>query len=378
MNVANKPIHTIRRGEMKIKKIQSFYKNNICIVKLISEDGAYGFGQCAPYNADITQLVLHKQVCNHVLGQEDNDFSLADKVILNEYKFTGSYICRAVSGIDTALWDLKGRREKRSVSSIIGKKRERILLYGSSMQRELPVTQEADRMLQLRTEKGYGSFKIRLGLPNGNDTDNWPGHSEDLVRQCHKVLGPHVEIYADANGGLSVKKSIEYKELLMQNNVKFLEEPCPYWELDKTGEIKKEYEGSGVLIAGGEQEFMFSRIKRMLKEHSVDIYQPDVCYIGGFSRAYAASKLAANEDIFTTPHVANNSMLFPFSIHLMAVADKPWRTMEHSIEKVDWADRLLNRQPQIKDGYVKVPDEPGWGFEPSPAWLAGARVAVSE
>ena len=363
---------------MKIKKIQSFYRDNICVVKITSEDGAVGFGQCAPFNADITQLILHKQVARHALGADDSDFSLADKVILSEYKFTGSYICRAVAGIDTALWDLKGRREKRSVSNIIGRKRERIMLYGSSMKRELPVSQETDRMQKLRTEKGYGSFKIRIALPNGGDTDNWPGHSEDLVRQCHKVLGPHVELYADANGGMSVKKSIEFKELLMQNNVKLLEEPCPYWETDQTAEIKKAYADSGVLIAAGEQEFMFSRIKRMLAEHAVDIFQPDVCYIGGFSRAYAASKLAGSEDIFTTPHTADNSMLLPFSIHLMAVVDKPWRTMEHSIESCAWAESVLDRQPEVKDGYIKVPDEPGWGFAPSSSWLSGARSVVSE
>ncbi len=363
---------------MKIKKIQSFYKNNICIVKVISEDGAFGYGQCAPFNADITQLILHKQVAQHVLGQEDNDFAIADKVILNEYEFTGSYISRAVSGIDTALWDLKGRREKRSVSNIIGKKRERIMLYGSSMQRELPVSEEIDRMQALRSEKGYGSFKLRVGLPNGNDTDNWPGHSEDLVRQCHKVLGPHVELYVDANGGMSVKKSLAYKELLAQNNVKFLEEPCPYWELEKTGEIKDGYEESGVLIAAGQQEFMFSRIKRMLSEHKVDIFQPDICQIGGFSRAYAASKLAAQEDIFTTAHNSTNSLLFAFSLHLMAVVDKPWRTMEHSIEKESYLNGFLNRTPEIKDGYVKVPEEPGWGFEPTSSWLASSRTVVSE
>ena len=50
------------RKIVKIKKVQSFYKDNVCIVKITSEDGTYGFGQCAPFNADITQLILHKQV----------------------------------------------------------------------------------------------------------------------------------------------------------------------------------------------------------------------------------------------------------------------------------------------------------------------------
>ncbi len=363
---------------MIIKKVQSFYRNNICIVKITSEDGAFGFGQCAAINADITQLILHKQICPHIIGQDDGDFALADKVILKEYKFMGSYICRAVSGIDTALWDLKGRRENRSISNIIGKKRERIMLYGSSMQRDLPVSQEAARMQKLRMERGYGSFKLSGGIINGNDADNWPGRTDDLIKQCHKELGPHVEIYVDVNGGFSVKRNKELLELFCDNNVKFLEEPCRYWELDKTIKVKEAYRNSGVLIAAGEQEYMFSTIRRILKEHVIDIFQPDICVIGGFSRAYAASRLAANEDIFTTPAVSNNSMLLPFAIHLMAVVDKPWRTLEHSIENNIWAESVLRKQPEIKDGYVRVPDEPGWGFEPSPSWLSGARVALSE
>ncbi|MCK5128885.1 MAG: mandelate racemase/muconate lactonizing enzyme family protein [Clostridiales bacterium] len=363
---------------MKIKKIQSFYSDKVCVVKVTSEDGAFGFGQCAPKNADITQLILHKQVCPHVLGQDDGDFSIADKVILKEYKFTGSYIARAVSGIDTALWDLKGRREKRSVASIIGKKRERIMLYGSSKQREIPVAQEIARMQKLRNERGYGAFKLRGGMVNGNDMENWPGHTEDLIQQCHKELGPHVELYVDANGGFSVERSQQLLEILEKNNVKFLEEPCPYWEIDKTKEIKNAFAGKGVLIAAGEQEYMFSRIKRLIKEQAIDVFQPDICCIGGFSRAYAASRLAANEGIFTTPHCSTNTMLFPFSIHLMAVVDKPWRAMEHVIESEPWAEKVLKAQPEIKDGYVRVPEEPGWGFEPSSSWLSGARVAVSE
>lgn len=363
---------------MKIKKVQSFYRNNICVVKIISEDGAYGFGQCAPHNADITQLILHKQLCKHVIGKDDGDFSLADKVLLNEYKFTGSYICRAISGIDTALWDLKGRREKRSVASIIGIKRERIMIYGSSTQRDIPVSQEIARMQKLRNDYGYGAFKLRIGIPNGNDRDNWPGHSEDLVRQCHKELGPHVELYADVDGGFSLNKCKEFLPLLAQNNVKFLEEPCPYWELEKTKEVQEAYKNSGVMVAAGEQEYMFSRIKRMFRENMVDIFQPDICNIGGFSRAYAASRLAANANIFTAPHVEDNSMLLPFTIHLMAVVDKPWRAMQHPIDRQPWAEGLLKTRPEVKDGYIRVPQGPGWGFEPSPSWLSSARVAVSE
>ncbi len=85
-------------------------------------------------------------------------------------------------------------------------------------------------MQSLRQARGYGSFKLRGGIVNGNDAENWPGRTDDLIKQCHKVLGPHVELYVDANGGYSKNRSVEILELLSQNNVKFLEEPCPYWE----------------------------------------------------------------------------------------------------------------------------------------------------
>ena len=91
------------------------------LVRVRTDDGAEGWGQVSTYHADITATVLHRQVAPHVLGQDATDIgALVDHVIDREHKFPGSYIKRAVGGLDTALWDLRGKVEGKSVCELLG------------------------------------------------------------------------------------------------------------------------------------------------------------------------------------------------------------------------------------------------------------------
>ncbi|MBM4034361.1 MAG: mandelate racemase/muconate lactonizing enzyme family protein, partial [Planctomycetes bacterium] len=101
---------------MRIKRIESFTREPLCIVKVTGEDGAEGWGQTAPFHADITAMVLHKQIAPHALGADAGDIAaLAERCIEAEYKFPWSYVCRATCGIETALWDVRGKREGKGV-----------------------------------------------------------------------------------------------------------------------------------------------------------------------------------------------------------------------------------------------------------------------
>jgi len=112
---------------MKIKSIETFFKGSITIVRVRTDDGAEGYGQTAPFNADITAQVLHRQVAPRALGADVSDPEvLAEHIIEAEYKFPGSYVSRAVGGVDTALWDLRGKVEKKSVCELLGGKPRRV------------------------------------------------------------------------------------------------------------------------------------------------------------------------------------------------------------------------------------------------------------
>ena len=103
---------------MKIKKLETFTKPFVSFVKVTLEDGSTGMGQMSTYHADITAQIFHKQVCPWILGKNYEDFEDIENLILEkEHKFPGSYLLRAIAGLDTALWDLKGKLKKLPVVS---------------------------------------------------------------------------------------------------------------------------------------------------------------------------------------------------------------------------------------------------------------------
>ena len=106
---------------LKIKSLATFSNRNVGFVQAVAEDGSEGWGQMSPYNADITAEIFHRQIAPWALGADALDIeALVDLIPRREHKFPGSYLRRALAGLDTALWDLKGKREGKSVCELIG------------------------------------------------------------------------------------------------------------------------------------------------------------------------------------------------------------------------------------------------------------------
>src|SRR6056297_3399969 len=103
---------------MKIRKIETFTNEFVGFVRVTGEDGSTGWGQVSTYHSDITCQVLHRQVAPHVLGQDTTDLDdLLDIVTEREHKFPGSYLRRAMAGLDTAIWDMRGKQAGVPVAS---------------------------------------------------------------------------------------------------------------------------------------------------------------------------------------------------------------------------------------------------------------------
>jgi L-alanine-DL-glutamate epimerase-like enolase superfamily enzyme len=361
---------------MKIQCIETFTKGSVTVVRVQTDDGAEGWGQTAPSNPDITAQVLHRQVAPHALGADPSDpGALAERIIEAQYKFPGSYISRAVGGVDTALWDLRGRLAKKSVCELLGGRPRRLPVYGSSMSRSIKPEDEAARLVRLRDEKGFGAFKIRIGKVCGHDQDQWPGRTEALVAAVRKAVGKDVTLLADANSCYTPRKAIEVGRLLQDHAFMHFEEPCPYWELDWTAEVAA---ALNMPVAGGEQDCWMYNWRRMLAIHAVDIAQPDICYVGGLSRALRVARMAAEAGIPVVPHSANQSMVQVFTLHLLGAIPNAGPYMEYSIEGPGGTQELYAPWPDVKDGTVAIPDGPGWGVTVNPKWLESAERKVSE
>lgn len=362
---------------MKIKRIETYVSGqSLGVVRVEADDGSVGWGQLSPFDADISAQVLHRQVAPVALGWDVHDVEgLCDAVIDETYKFPGSYVCRALTGVDTALWDLRGRQEGKSVCELLGGTPRPFPVYGSSMRRDITPEDEAARLARLRDEFGYRAFKIRVGKKTGHDEDQWPGRTEALVPAVRNALGPDVDILADGNSCFTPSRAVEVGRLLEQHDFGHFEEPCPYWELEWTAEVAQALD---IPVAGGEQDYDLQQWKRIIGLRAVDIAQPDVCYIGGVTRTLRAAKMAEAAGISCVPHSANHSLVTVFTLHVMGALPNAGPHVEFSIENQSWVGDLYAPRLQVVDGAVMIPDGPGWGVEINPDWLSRAERTVSE
>ena len=362
---------------MAIHSLETFTTNTVSVVRLTTDDGEQGFGQISPYNADIAADVFHRQIAPHALGADLADLeTLVTSIPEKNLKFPGSYVRRALCGLDTAVWDLRGKRSGAPVYALCDGSGGSIAVYGSSMRRDIEPKAEADRLATLREENGYEAFKIRVGASHavGTDEDEWPGRSEQLVESVRERLGPDVTLFVDANSAYTPEGALELdKTTLAPNDIAHFEEPCPYWELEWTKQV---CDNAETTVAGGEQDCFLWQWKRIVDGPVVDIVQPDICYLGGFTRTRSVAQMAAEHGLPCRPHVANHSMLVPFTLHLLAAIDNAAPYLEYSIED-HWGTGLLDPEPEITDGQIAVPSEPGWGMYVNSDWLDSAEHRIS-
>ena len=177
----------------QITKLESFTNEFVCFVRVTTDSGAVGWGQTSTYNADITATIFHRQIAPWALGRDALDIpTLVDLIERREHKYPGSYRCRALAGLDTALWDLRGRIEGKPVVELLGEKPRALRAYASSMKRDITPQAEAARFLRLRDEHGFDAFKWRVGAECGRDIDEWPGRTEEIVPTVARALGDGV------------------------------------------------------------------------------------------------------------------------------------------------------------------------------------------
>ncbi|MEM1278348.1 MAG: mandelate racemase/muconate lactonizing enzyme family protein [Pseudomonadota bacterium] len=363
---------------MKLVEIETFTTQDVGFVRVTMEDGSIGWGQVSTYHSDITCQVLHRQVAPWMLGQDTSDLDdLLDLVTEREHKFPGSYLRRAMGGVDTAIWDMRGRQAGKPVAALLGGSAGTIRAYASSMKRDITPADEADRLRRLRDENGFDAFKVRAGAEVGRDQDEWPGRTEEIIPTMRQAL-PEADLLIDANSCYSPARAIEIGHILQDNGFGHFEEPCPYWELEQTKQVTDALE---IDVTGGEQDCDLPTWRRMIEMRAVNIVQPDIMYLGGICRTLRVCKMAYEAGLPITPHCANLSLVTLFTMHLLRAIPGAGKYLEFAIEGADyypWQYDLFVENPyKIEDGRARVTDAPGWGVEINPDWLARAAYQRS-
>lgn len=364
-------------GVMKITHIETLLAPEQAVVRIYTDSGLEGIGQTGCYGARVTTEVLHSIVAPHFLGHNPWDIqALVGECLKATYKFSGTFLYRALCGVDTAIYDLLGKATSQPVYRLLGGAfRSKIPVYASSMSRQTLPEQEAELLRNAVEKNGFRCVKFKIGGRMSKDADAFPGRTERLIPLVRQALGSDVDISADGNGSYSVHKAINIGRLLEQYNYFHFEEPCPYREIENTAQVAAALD---IPVAGGEQDNMIEHFQRMIRTRAVDIVQPDIGYVGGITRARKVAEMAEVAGIPCTPHCANHSLLQVFAVHFAAAMPSCYQYQEWRItdDKL-WSQEIYQPLVKVIDGEVAVPTGPGWGVHLDEGYINKAEIQSS-
>ncbi len=271
----------------------------------------------------------------------------------------------AISGVDIALWDIKGKKLGKPVCNLLGeRKRDRIRPYASLLmpETEKAVAASVERLLEM----GFTAIKFGWG-PIGKDEAN-----DVRLASAAKRAAGDAEILIDAGFGYGAdaQRAIRVARKLEELGIYWLEEPFEPDEFDAYAELA---DAVGIRVAAGEEEATRWGFRELIERGRVDVIQPDVTRCGGLSEAMKIARAAERDGVPVVPHAWKSGVIKAASLHLNAVLQTAY-FQEYCVAETP-INRLLTRERMpVVDGFVDVPNKPGLGLELDPEILA--RYAI--
>ncbi|MER9673789.1 mandelate racemase/muconate lactonizing enzyme family protein [Mesorhizobium sp. M0208] len=334
----------------KVKRtdaIQSFVSQETPIVTITDADGAVGTGYSYTIGTGGSSVMrlLADHLAPRLIGRD------ADMIeaIWRELEFAthattiGAITAIALAAIDTALWDLRARKQNLPLWKLAGGAKDRCPLYTTEGGWLHIGTEALVEDALAAKAKGFRGSKVKIGKPHG---------SEDLARltAVRRAVGDSYEIMTDCNQGFSVDEAIRRAERLRELDLAWIEEPLPADDID--GHVRLS-SATSTPIAIGESLYSIRHFREYMQKGACSIVQVDVGRIGGITPWLKVAHAAEAFDIPVCPH-------FLMELHVsLTCAVQNGRYVEY----IPQLDELTGKKMRIEDGHALAPDEPGIGID---------------
>jgi len=346
-----------------------FRSRQICMVKVIAADGSYGWGE--GYGPATVVKAGVEFLAPLVLGEDPLQVeAIWSKMHLRalDYARRGVLVA-AISAIDIALWDLRGKLLGQPVSTLLGgRRREQVMVYATGMYftETDDLTSKLVEEARLYAAQGFRALKMKVGL--GVETD------VTHVRAVRAAIGADVQLMVDANHAYSLSEALSFARQIEELDIGFFEEPVSPEDYEGYRELRQRI---SIPVAGGECEYLLAGFRQLLSRRCVDIAQPDICGAGGLTETKRIAALAYAFQTNVLPHSWGTGIAFAAGLHLVSTLDiVPGRLrMPEAMLEMDRSESALRENftaPKfaLEDGRVRVPDAPGLGVDVDPEYLA--------
>ncbi|MCW0234088.1 MAG: mandelate racemase/muconate lactonizing enzyme family protein [Ferrovibrio sp.] len=338
--------------------IQSFVSQETPLVIITDSDGATGTGYSYTIGTGGSSVMrlLADHLAPRLIGRDADQI----EAIWHELEFAthattiGAITSIALAAIDTALWDLRARKQGLPLWKLAGGAKDRCPLYtteGGWL--HIPTEALVEDALEAKS-KGFRGSKVKIGKPSG---------SEDFARlsAVRKAVGDAYEIMTDANQGFAVDEVIRRAERLRELDLAWLEEPLPADDIDGHVRLNR---STATPVAVGESLYSIRHFREYMQKGACSIVQVDAGRIGGITPWLKVAHAAEAFDMPVCPH-------FLMELHVSLTCAVP---NGKYVEYIPQLDDITTSRLRIKDGMALAPETPGIGI----AWdwdaIDGRRI----
>jgi len=357
---ANTPISGYLPHEEKLgTKVRTGY--SACFVKVVTDEGIYGLGESLVREVpQATALVVEKLLKRIIVGRNPLEVEVLWEEMFSALKTRGhlkGYFIEGLSGVDIALWDLKGKLLDQPVYNLLGGRfQDELKAYASSIVFGKPEVM-AKRAREW-VEEGHDQIKVKVGMGIERDREN--------LRAIRNEVGHDIEIMVDANSGYDFTRALKLGRILESLEITWFEEPVPPYDLEGYKKLKRRID---VPICAGESHYTRYDFRDLIVGECIDIVQPDVSRAGGISECVKILDLARAFGKLYTPHIGlSGAGCRAASIHLSAsLPRETFVTYEiYDIKESPnpLAGYICNCPIELfSNGYIRVDNKVGLGLE---------------
>ena len=360
------PLAAAPKPALKITDIQATLvgvgSRNLCLVKVLTDQGIHGWGEAYSVGPDEATVATIRDFKEWLKGKDPRNVEYLWATMYNFTRFPGGAVINAaISGIEHALWDIAGKAAGLPVYMLLGGKcREKVRVYqgaGGKTPEEL-----GENVKRLIERYGYTALKMAPHPPGSqrmfyNAVTRAAGQRAEAAR---KAAGPDVDLAFDAHATLfEPVRALEMAEAIKPARPMFLEEPIRMENVDALASLKQRMP---VPLATGECLYTKYEFREVLARQAADIVQPDICLAGGILELKKIAAMAEAHYVVVAPHNPMGPLATMVNVHF-AASTPNFLILEYHPDDASPRKDLVRDPILVKDGYLPIPDKPGWGYE---------------
>jgi galactonate dehydratase len=358
---------------VKITKITPLIVNanmrNWIFVKVETDQpGLYGWGEATLEWKTRTVVGAIEDIAQFLIGEDPLRIEHLWQMMYRQYFWkVGIEGMSAISGIDQALWDIKGKFLNVPVYELLGGRvRDRVRTYnhlGGGRMKDMYERTEPAEFAELALEvkeMGYTGIKF-MAVPRTEPVEGVQSvkHAASLVEAVREAVGPEMDLMVDLHARTWPAMAIQYCQALEPYGLLFFEEPCPTEDIEATAQVTR---ASRIPIATGERLVGRHQFRELFEKRACHIIQPDLSHVGGLWEARKLAAAAETYSIAVAPHNPNGPIATAVTVHF-AFATPNWIIQEAITSDVPWRNDVLINPVVVEKGYVGIPTAPGLGID---------------